>query len=264
MSWRLAIAGTVAAILLLVGGLVRARDRADARLVEKIETDLRSPDAKVRMEALASLYAEAVRQARGTKDRGDAVAIARSLVEPFKAEILKAASDENVGLRSVGAMLLQFVHSDDQVIAALVRLAAEEDRNVRRPAIGSLAAVGQDSPDARRLVLSWLQDISNAQQFEEGAYLAREWRMKEAVPALRQGLQACDPGTKQRAAIALGAIGGDAVDAIPSLQQQLGELKLATSAIANAIERIKKARQASATPSVPRVGQTPGSSDDKP
>jgi HEAT repeat protein len=259
----LRVVATVFVVVWLVPSLIGGHELIqDADLIEMVKADLQSPNPQVKGEALFPVVLEVHKLARlsGT-DQSAAQMEIRALVQQLKPELLKGAYDDNIGVRSATALLLQFVESDSAVLAALVHLAREDDRNVRRPALGSLRAVGENFPDARTLVIEWLAKPGDPQQFEEGAYLAREWRMKEAVPALIEGLRACDLGTQQRAALALGAIGRDAAAAVPSLKQARSQLNLASGAVDAALKQIvdsspdTSTTPATKTPPIPPPGR---------
>jgi hypothetical protein len=242
-------------LMLLAGAFQALGDSPADNLRARASAGLQSGDAKTRVESLTPLAEEVYRLSSVTPDRSKFLLLAHDLVGPLKPELLKATRDENVGVRAMSAVLLAYVAPDPEVVAALLPLAREPAHDIHGPALGSLVLVGRDAPDARKLVLDLL-DPTKPEQFGDAAYVAREWRMKEAVPALIQGLAACDLGTKQVAARTLEAIGSDAAGATRALEQELEQLKLATGAVSAALEQIRKASQpgdakspAAATPS---------------
>lgn len=228
-------------------------------VIEQIRADLKSSDPNTRARSMGLLFAEGeklMHTAGSDVARAQVAAQVHELTRPLRTEVIRAAHDADRGVRTAAAAVLGFgyLQPDDEIIAVLVDLAREDDPTIRYDALVGIALMGRDVPAARTLVLELL-DSKRAGDFANGAGIAGQWQMKEAVPALISGLTACDPTTKEAAAKALGAIGSPAASAIPALQHELYELELVTPVFRHTLEEIRKvstgAPKELATPTTP-------------
>ncbi len=216
----------------------------DAALISRTRAafENRDLDPKIRAETVAEILLEFEKRTKGpVAGREDRIAVAAdALVVPLLPALVQAADDDNAGVRSITALLLGFAPPGDDVIRAVLRLARDPVADVNGPALGALGRLGRDVPEARSLVVEFL-DPSDPQRFGPATHVAAMWQMPEAVRPLMAALASPKLGIQEAAARALGRIGSAASSALPALESQAYQLRFAANQMDAAAAQIRDA-----------------------
>ncbi|WP_218079948.1 HEAT repeat domain-containing protein [Anthocerotibacter panamensis] len=134
-------------------------------------------------------------------------------------ELTKALEDKDAGVRGKSASALGSIHTGAETAVPALTLALKDpDLGVRNTAAGALGRFGAKAASAVP-ALAELIHKEPEQYVREGVADALGNLGVAAVPALIDALVDKRPGVRTRAALALGAIGPAAKEAIPALMK---------------------------------------------
>jgi len=227
-------------LTLVQSGLIHAQELPTA---DTVKTQMVSSDKTRKMLALKQLISNCQTVIKRTQTSGNdkeaKLVDVRRYLQPVQPELIQLAGDKDSRVRSLSCYLLGLTQPNTEVIRTVTALISDSEDDVRRTALGSIVAIGGDTPEARKLILEILTQRANASVFRYAAKVAGEWRMKEAVLPLAESLHSDNNYVKQVSAQVLDGYGSEAISALPDLKRALNETsdqklkELISSAIEN-------------------------------
>lgn len=218
---------------------------AQAIDVASVHSGLNGDDRKRKLEAIQLLFAEIQATATRANSQSEAIASTRTLIEPYKQELVNAGRASDAAVRAQATLLLGYSTPTDEIRQLLTLSLTDRIPDVQYAALASVNYTNTDTPEIRKIVTGLLQQKENSSLFRDAAKIAASLPISEAIGPLMEALKNDNAYFRGYAAVALADM--EVKTALPQLKQALEGVteKFIRDSIEKAIARLESSLVAS-------------------